>query len=261
MKALISARLLASTQISPGPKPYEIWDRDLRGFVLRVQPTGAMSYVVQVGRGRRVTIGTVGAMTPTQARERAEKVLGNVARNRAPLAGLDPSEGLSFGNFIEEKYKPWALANRPRSADYTLARLERCFGKWKHKCLGEITTEYVEDWKVSRLKEGLAPTTVLRDVAALSGVVTRAVKGKLETNPVRNVDKPQIDRRPKVRYLSADEESRLRSALAQRDEEALPAHNSIPARGQLVRFGQCAATPRTVDNAAPDATRPIRQST
>lgn len=227
MKALISARLLASSQISPGPKPYEIWDRDLRGFVLRIQPTGAMSYVVQVGRGRRVTIGTVGPMTPTQARERAEKVLGNVAHNRPPLAGVDPSEGLSFGDFIEEKYKPWALANRPRSADYTLARLQRCFGKWKHKRLGEITTEFVEDWKVARLKEGLAPTTVLRDVAALSGVLTRAVKmGKLEANPVRNVDKPRIDRRPKVRYLSADEESALRTALAQRDEEALAARKS-----------------------------------
>jgi integrase len=119
------------------------------------------------------------------------------------------------------------LANRPRSADYTLARLKRCFGKWKHKRLGEITTEFVEDWKVARLKEGLAPATVLRDVAALSGVLTRAVKmGKLETNPVRNVDKPRIDRRPKVRYLSADEESRVRTALEQRDEEALAARKS-----------------------------------
>jgi integrase len=227
MKALISARLLASSQISPGPKPYEVWDRDLRGFVLRIQPTGAMSYVVQVGRGRRVTIGTVGAMTPTQARDRAEKVLGNVALNRAPMTGLDPSDGLSFGDFIEEKYKPWALANRPRSAEYTLARLTRCFGKWKHKRISEITTESVEDWKVARLKEGLAPTTVLRDVAALSGVLTRAVKmGKLETNPVRNVDKPRIDRRPKVRYLSEDEESRLRTALMKRDQEALVARKS-----------------------------------
>jgi hypothetical protein len=69
MKASISVRLLASSQINPGPKPYEIWDRDLRGFVLRIQSTGAMSCVVQVGRGRRVTIGTVDPMTPTQARE------------------------------------------------------------------------------------------------------------------------------------------------------------------------------------------------
>ena len=227
MKALISARLLAGSQIFPGPKPFEIWDRDLQGFILRVQPSGAMAFVVQIGRGRRVTIGTVGPLTPAQARKRAEKVLGNVAHNRAPLAGLDAAGDLSFGDFVDQKYKPWALANRPRSADYTLARLTRCFGKWRHKSLPEITTEYVEDWKVARLKEGLAPATVLRDVASLSGVMTRAVKmGKLHTNPVRNVDKPRIDRRPKVRFLSANEESRLRTALVKRDQEGLAARKS-----------------------------------
>jgi integrase len=227
MKALISARLLSSGQVGPSTKPFEIWDRDLRGFILRVQPSGAKAYIVQIGRGRRVTIGTVGALTPAQARDRAEKVLGNVAHNRAPLAGLDASGGLSFGDFIDQKYKPWARANRPRSADYTLGRLNRCFGKWKHKGLLEITTEFVEDWKVARLAEGLAPATVLRDVAALSGVLSRAVKmGKLDGNPVRNVDKPRIDRRPKVRYLSSEEEGRLRTAMAKRDEEAIAARRS-----------------------------------
>jgi integrase len=227
MKALISARLLSSGQLGPAAKPFEVCDRDLRGFVLRVQPSGAKSYIVQVGRGRRVTIGTVGALTPTQARDRAEKVLGNVAHNRAPLAGLDANGKISFGDFIDQRYKPWAQANRPRSADYTLARLKRCFGKWKHKELPEITTEFVEDWKVARLKEGLAPATVLRDVAALSGVLSRAVKmGKLEGNPVRNVDKPRIDRRPKVRYMSTAEEGRLRAALTVRDEEAIAARKS-----------------------------------
>jgi integrase len=227
MKALISARLLSSGQVGPAAKPFEVCDRDLRGFVLRVQPSGVKSYIVQVGRGRRVTIGTVGALTPAQARDRAEKVLGNVAHNRAPLAGLDANADISFGDFIDQKYKPWAQANRPRSADYTLGRLNRCFGKWKHKGLPEITTEFVEDWKVARLAEGLAPATVLRDVAALSGVLSRAVKmGKLPGNPVRNVDKPRIDRRPKVRYLNTDEEGRLRTALSVRDEEAIAARIS-----------------------------------
>ena len=166
-------------------------------------------------------------MTPAEARGRAERVLGNVAHNLAPLAGLDGGGSLTLGEFIEQKYKPWAQANRPRSADYTLGRLQRCFGKWKHKALPEITTESVEDWKVARLAEGLAPATVLRDVATLSGVLTRAVKlGKLSGNPVRDVDKPRIDRRPKVRYLGADEEHRLRVALASRDEQGMEARKS-----------------------------------
>ena len=119
------------------------------------------------GRGRRITIGTVGHLTPTEARIRAEKVLGNVAHGRAPLSGFGSSNELSLGEFIELKYKPWVLANRPRTAD-TLGRLKRCYEKWYHKPLREITSELIEDWKGARLGGGLSPTTVLRDIATLT---------------------------------------------------------------------------------------------
>jgi integrase len=221
MKAVISARLLGSMHARAGSRPFEIGDRDLRGFILRVQPSGARSYVVQVGRGRRITIGPVGHLTPTEARERAEKVLGNLAHGLPPLAGLDPDEKLPLKEFIETKYKPWLGANRPRTAAYTLGRLKRCFDRWYLWKLSEITTELVEDWKVDRFREGCTPSTVLRDIATLSAVLTRAVKmGKLEDNPVRRVDKPKIDRRPQVRYLDTDEEARLRRALTHRDQKA-----------------------------------------
>jgi integrase len=230
VKSLISARLLSSPRLRPGPKPFEVWDRDLRGFILRVQPSGRLSFIVQVSRGKRVTIGSATAMTPSHAREQAAKVLGNVAHGRPPLEGLVTREGLSWGDFIESTYSPWLLVNRPRSAVYALARLRRCFGKWKRRGLTEITTGMVEDWKTARLNDGLAPSTVLRDVTALSAVLSRAVKmGKLEVNPVTNVDKPRLDRRPKVRYLSPDEETRLRKALAARDAEGLDARRSANA--------------------------------
>jgi integrase len=74
--------------------------------------------------------------------------------------------------------------------------------------------------KIRRLNAGLTATTVLRDLFSLSGVLSRSVKlGKLSENPVRWVDKPRIDRRPKVRFLDDDEESRLRAALRARDTE------------------------------------------
>ena len=43
--------------------------------------------------------------------------------------------------------------------------------------------------------------------------------GKQAVNPVRWVEKPRIDRRPKVRFLHKEEESRLRAALLARDIE------------------------------------------
>jgi site-specific recombinase XerD len=88
------------------------------------------------------------------------------------------------------------------------------FRTWYPEPLTAITLERIESWKGRRLNTGRKGTTVLRDLFALSSVLSRAVKvGELPENPVRRVDKPRIDRRPKVRFLDDAEERRLRDAL------------------------------------------------
>jgi integrase len=58
-------------------------------------------------------------------------------------------------------------------------------------------------------------------------VLSRAVRlGKLADNPIRWVDKPRIDRRPKIRFLDELEEARLRAALNARDAEMREARGS-----------------------------------
>lgn len=230
MRGIISAKLLASKAAQPSAKAFEVRDKRLSGFVLRVQPSGYRSYYVEFGRGRRKRLGTVGHLTPDEARERCEKALGNVAHDRAPLAGLDgKSEAITLGQFIGTEddaadslatYRQWLRANRPKSAARTLQRLQTCFGQWYTKALTEITVERIESWRTARLIEGTSPTTVLRDVMTLSGALRLAVKAKkLPTNPVRDVEKPRIDRTPKVRFLDSAEEQRLRTALRERDEQ------------------------------------------
>ena len=67
----------------------------------------------------------------------------------------------------------------------------------------------------------------MRDLFTLSSVLSRAVKlGKLADNPIRWVDKPRIDRTPKIRYLDEPEEARLRAALNARDAEMREARES-----------------------------------
>src|SRR6478672_13215617 len=70
-----------------------VWDDTLIGFGVRIQPTGATSYVVKYragsGRGaptRRVTIARIGKVTPDQARELARKLLASVAHGSDPAA-------------------------------------------------------------------------------------------------------------------------------------------------------------------------------
>ena len=237
MRAIIGAKLLNSPAARPRERPFEIADTRLPGFILRIQPSGIRSYYAQLGRARRVTIGKVGDYTPDEARERCEKIRGNVAHDRPPLEGLDGAEGPTLGEFIIEVYAPWAKAHRPRTAAGTLDRTEKHFGKWYGRPLSSITIDQVEDFRLKRINEGIAPSTVRRDLDALAGVLTRAVKlGRLTENVVRRVERPRLDRSPKVRYLDQQEEARLREALRARDEkmqEARRSHNKwLKARGQ-----------------------------
>ena len=217
MRAIIGAKLLSSSAAQPTTKPFEIYDSRLPGFTLRVQPSGARSYYARFGRSRRIALGKVGTLLPEEARDRCQKVLGNFAHGRHPLQGLN-GKGPTLGQFIEETYAPWAKANRSRTATNTLEKLNRLFGTWFSEPLTAITIERIESWKIRRVNAGCSGTTLLRDMFTLSSVLSRAVKlGKLAENPIRKVEKPRIDRRPKIRFLDEAEEFRLREALKARD--------------------------------------------
>jgi hypothetical protein len=97
VRGIIGARLLASPEAQPGRGPFEIRDTRLPGFLLRVQPSGARAYVAQTGRGERVTFAKVGVLTPDEARERCQLILGNVAHGREPLHGIDGTERITLG--------------------------------------------------------------------------------------------------------------------------------------------------------------------
>lgn len=113
MRAFIGSTLLTSGDAQPRSKPFEIYDSRLPGFTLRVQPSGARSYYARFGRNRRVVLGKVGALAPEEARERCQKVLGNVAHGRHPLHGIGGSDGMTLGMFIEDTYTTWGQCQPP----------------------------------------------------------------------------------------------------------------------------------------------------
>lgn len=222
MRARVSARTLNSVTARPGDKPFEIRDDLIKGFLLRVQPSGARSYYVEIGRAKRIKIAPVGMLTPDEARERAVKIIGNVAHGRAPLEGIAGAGSDTLGDFLEQEYLPWLNANRPRTARDTEQKLRANFASWYSRPLSAITVADLEGWTAARRRDGIKPATANRCIMALSGVLSRAVKLKrLIENPVKGVDKPRLDRSPNVRFLNEEEEARLREALAARDAKMI----------------------------------------
>ncbi|MCF7977764.1 MAG: site-specific integrase [Chromatiaceae bacterium] len=203
-------------------KPFEVRDRDLKGFILRVQPSGHLSYIVQLSRTRRITLGNAAILTPAQGRTKAKVALGAVADGRDPKAALAIDEGSTIPtlkDFIENTYSDWIKANRKTGAGL-VARINACFLEdFGDTPLDQISAWNIEKWRKARLQQGRTPATVNRDLSALKAAFQRAIEWELiDRNPIAKVKPAKIDNAGVVRYLSTDEEQRLRQALVHRDQ-------------------------------------------
>jgi hypothetical protein len=105
----ITKRLIDGLKAKDGE--YFVWDNSLAGFGVRVQSTGARSYVVKYragsGRGaptRRLTLGKVGTLTPDEARTLAKKTLGSVAHGADPAAQKAADKRVSTLSEVGEQF-------------------------------------------------------------------------------------------------------------------------------------------------------------
>ncbi|MBM3577752.1 MAG: DUF4102 domain-containing protein [Alphaproteobacteria bacterium] len=72
---------------APEAERYIVWDSVLKGFGLRIEPSGTKTFLVRyraAGRKRFVAIGRFGQLTPEQARGLAQETLADVRRGRDP---------------------------------------------------------------------------------------------------------------------------------------------------------------------------------
>ena len=119
-------------------------DIALQGFGLRVT-RGAKTFILERrihGRPRRITIGPYGPMTVDDAREKAEKMIGQSADGQDPAQELiDRKREMTFGD-LEQMYRERHL---PRKRSY--GNDERMFKKyltrWNSRRLSAITRKDV----------------------------------------------------------------------------------------------------------------------
>ncbi|WP_247871908.1 site-specific integrase [Azospirillum sp. TSO35-2] len=113
----------------PGEQEFFLWDEELKGFGLRVYPSGRKMYLAQFragGRLRRVNIGPHGVLTPDVARTEAMKHLSDVRRGGDPASERDRRKASptmkEFGKRFMEDYvashcKPTTRAEYKRSIE------------------------------------------------------------------------------------------------------------------------------------------------
>jgi integrase len=216
VQAIIGNNLVK--QLRPRAKPFEVRDTRVKGFLLRVQSSGAMTYYVEYRRGRRIKIGRSDVITPDRAREHARDILATAQFGGDPMEERRLANAHTLRSFVDEVYRPWAVANI-RTAAATVKRLQSSFAELSEKKLGDLTPWIIEKWRASRIKHGAAPATVNRDLDDLKSSLTKAVAwGLLEANPIAGVKRSRIDAARSPRFLSANEEQRLRRALDDREE-------------------------------------------
>lgn len=216
-------RKLARNEVrdaKPQDRPYEIRDTELKGLLLRVQPSGVKSYVLELGRGRRRTIGSAASLTLKQVRLTARQWTADRDNGKLPPAARGKSRPLTLGEFIEKHYAPWIVAEN-KAGRITVAALSALFKeRFYGKRLSDISALQVERFKADRLNAGIARSTVNRDLDRIRAVLSRAVEwGNLDVHPLRTVKRLKGADENRVRFLDADEERRLREALACREGE------------------------------------------
>lgn len=227
----------AIKELTPIGKPFDVADETLRGLLVRVQPSGVMTYWyayrTHQGKKNRISLGRCDSVSLVKAKELAKRYAGQVAAGIDPQAQRQDQKAnakqekvKTLGTFIKEVYEPWATINR-KSYKKTLRILDVYFSVWSLVPMNKLTHAMVMTWQEKELNRKISPATVKRNLNALRGVLTLAVdKGVLAEHPLNRLKNVQQYDEERIRYLSVDENVRLMQALEARNQELIDTRRS-----------------------------------
>ncbi len=219
------------------------WDRELIGFGVRVYPSGAKYYIVQV-RGpegsKRLTVGRHGVITADQARQRAALIIARIKAGEDPIPSPlpPPPDGPTVGE-IAARYLEQHVAVRCRASTASMYR--RKIERYILPAFGALPLSAVTREQVAALHYELRDRPVLANhvVEVLSRLFTMAEYWGLAPeggNPCRFVKPHRVRRRE--RFLTEEEFTRLGRVLAEAETDG-PAMPSTVAAIRLLMLTGC----------------------
>ena len=227
MRAKLSSRTIQA--LRPCDKPFEVVDSELKGFLLRVQPSGAMTYYFSYrnGQGRRgrYRIGNSDSLSPAQARDQATLLSARVvagediqSQKKHERRMAQQAKSQTLDGFLIHQYEPWATSQR-KSGTATVKRIRSNFEHLIKRPLVDINLWVIEKWRSEELKRGKAKTTINRDITTLKACLSKAVEWEvLAENPLQKLTPLRTEGSSRARHLTATEETALRNVLIERDQ-------------------------------------------
>ena len=224
----ITKRLLDN--LKPRQGEYFVWDGSLSGFGVRVQSTGAMSYVVKYRAGsgrsaptRRITLAKAGTITPDEARTLAKKTLGSVAHGADPAAQRAADKRASTfaevaEHFLTEHVEAKRSASSAKSYRDLLERLVIPeLGKRKAE---KITTAEIQRLHSKHSRSPYQANRLLRVLSSLFSFAAKAHAVPVGFNPCRGIE--YFPEEGRERYLTTQELALIGEAIREAETVGLP---------------------------------------
>ena len=192
-------------KLKPRKAAYDVRDRDLKGFGVRILPSGARRYFIHSQhKGRRVwkSVGQAGAVSAEEARARARALLVAIRGGHDAQAVVTPD--VAFETVADEVFRRYARNWKPSTLKINLSYYCNHILPWfRGRPIGDISANDVRRWFAS-LHE--TPASADRSAPVLSVIMRQAeVYGYRPegTNPCAGIKRNR--RRGRERFLSADE--------------------------------------------------------
>ena len=224
--------------LRPKERERVVWDDDLKGFGVRVHPSGRKVFIVKTryrGRVIKMTIGPCTAVSAAYARVRAAEIItdARAGKNPAGRRSKAPTMRALGERFLEQYVSDHCKPSTAKDYRHSVEMLI-------NPRVGNLRVPDVQRSDIAALHHDMrgTPYQANRTLAVLSKMMNLAELWELRpdgSNPCRHVKRFKEEKRE--RFLSDEEYQRLGAALNEIEQEGSETASAITAIRLLMLTG------------------------